>query len=165
MCFRLIYFSDSPSDQGETCTVLHFAVYLEDYTCSVHFPVQLEPTEVTQEGVNTGAFLFFIYSFVPHLPPTVHAYIFIARRVRRSLSLVDHEVEVCLLTKLFSIPSLSTTRYESEKKNALAEIRTRYLGAKTLREHQLDHRGDRLATIRRHLTFKRRSTPPDTKAA
>ncbi len=82
--------------------MLHFAVYLEDYTCSVYFSVQLEPTEVKQEGVNTEAFFFFLYSFVPHLPPAVLAYIFIARRVRPSLSLVDHEAEVCVLTKLFS---------------------------------------------------------------
>ena len=40
---------------------------------------------------------------------------FIARRVQPSLSLVDSEVEFCLLTKLFSFLSLSTTRYESEK--------------------------------------------------
>ncbi len=29
-----------------------FAVYLEDYTCSVYFSAQLEPTEVIEEGVN-----------------------------------------------------------------------------------------------------------------
>ena len=36
---------------------LHFAVYLdlEDYTCIMYFCVQLEPTGVTHEGVNTGA--------------------------------------------------------------------------------------------------------------
>ncbi len=31
-------------------------------------------TEVTQEGVNTGAFLFPLYDFVPHLPPAVLSY-------------------------------------------------------------------------------------------
>ena len=38
--------------------VLHFGVYLEDYTCSVYFSVQLEPTEVAKE-VHTGALFFF----------------------------------------------------------------------------------------------------------
>ncbi len=38
----------APLIKGER-RVLHFAVYLEDYTCSVHFYSQLEPTEVTQE--------------------------------------------------------------------------------------------------------------------
>ena len=32
---------------------LHFAVFLEDYTFSVNYSVQQEPTGVTQEGVNT----------------------------------------------------------------------------------------------------------------
>ncbi len=93
VCVFVSCIGDSPSGQGETC-VLHFAVYLEDYTYSAYFSVRLEPTEVTQEGVNTGAFIFFLYSFVPHLPPAVRAYIFIARRVQSSLSLVDHEAEV-----------------------------------------------------------------------
>ena len=45
---------------------LHFAVYLEDYTCSVYSPVQLEPTGVTQEGVNTENFLSsFLFIFCP----------------------------------------------------------------------------------------------------
>jgi len=42
--------------------VRHFAVDLEDYTtCSAYFSVQPEPNEVTQEGVNTGAFFLFLH--------------------------------------------------------------------------------------------------------
>ena len=66
---------------------------------------------VAQKGVNTGAFPFFFYFFLPHLPPAVPAFIFIARRVRPSLSVVNNDVGVCgdvlshgLLTNL----SLST---------------------------------------------------------
>ena len=94
---------------------LHSALYLEDYTCSVYFSVQLEPTGVTQEGVNTGAFFFSLcvcYAPLLRCLPSL----FIARRVRLSLSLVNTKVEFCPLTKLFSYISLSTTRYESEKK-------------------------------------------------
>ena len=44
--------------------VLHLAVYLEVLHFAVYFlSVQLEPTGVTQEGVNTGAFFFFLFSF------------------------------------------------------------------------------------------------------
>ena len=39
-----------------------------------------------------------------------------------ALSLVDNEVEFCLLTKLLSFLPLSTTRYESEQRPTLAEI-------------------------------------------
>ena len=46
-----------------------FAVYVEDYTCSVYFSVQLVPTVVTQEGVNTGA-LFFFFLFFFFAPPS-----------------------------------------------------------------------------------------------
>ena len=43
------------------------------------------PAGVTQEEGRTG---FFI-----HLPFAVHAFIFLARRIQRFLSLVDREVE------------------------------------------------------------------------
>ena len=48
------------------------------------------PAGVTQEEGHTG---FFI-----HLPSAVRALIFVARRIQPFLSLVDREVEFCVLT-------------------------------------------------------------------
>ena len=48
------------------------------------------PAGVTQEEGHTG---FFI-----HLPSAVRAFIFLARRIQPFLSLVDREVEFCVLT-------------------------------------------------------------------
>ena len=44
---------------------------------------------------------------ISHPPSVVHAFIFLARRIQRFLSLVDRDVEFCLLTitiQSFSIP-------------------------------------------------------------
>ena len=66
-------------------------MYLEDYCKHVQCAsVRLEPTGVAQEG---GLFSSSYVSFLPHRPPAVLAFIFIARRVRPSLSLVDTRVE------------------------------------------------------------------------
>ena len=48
------------------------------------------PAGVTQEEGHTG---FFI-----HLPSAVHAFIFLARTIQPFFSLVDREVEFCVLT-------------------------------------------------------------------
>ena len=48
------------------------------------------PAGVTQEEGHTG--------FLIHLPPAVHAFIFLAGRIQPFLSLVDREVEFCILT-------------------------------------------------------------------
>ena len=48
------------------------------------------PAGVTQEEGHTG---FFI-----HLPSAVRALIFLARRIQPFLSLVDRDVEFCVLT-------------------------------------------------------------------
>ena len=48
------------------------------------------PAGVTQEEGHTG--------FLIHLPPAVRALIFVARRIQPFLSLVDREVEFCVLT-------------------------------------------------------------------
>ena len=48
------------------------------------------PAGVTQEEGHTG---FFI-----HLPSAMHALIFLARRSQLFVSLVDSEVEFCVLT-------------------------------------------------------------------
>ena len=47
------------------------------------------PAEVTHEEGHIG--------FLIHLPSAVHAFIFIARRIRPFLSLVDREVEYGVL--------------------------------------------------------------------
>ena len=48
------------------------------------------PAGVTQEKCNTG--------FTIHLLSALLALIFLARRIQPFLSLVDHEVEFCVLT-------------------------------------------------------------------
>ena len=48
------------------------------------------PAGVTQEEGHTG--------FLTHLPSAVRALIFVARRIQTFLSLVDREVEFCVLT-------------------------------------------------------------------
>ena len=48
------------------------------------------PAGVTQEEGHTG--------FLIHLPSAVRAWIFVARRIQPFLSLVDREVEFCVLT-------------------------------------------------------------------
>ena len=48
------------------------------------------PAGVTQEEGHTGFF---------HLPSAVLALIFLARRIQPFLSLVDREVEFCVLTE------------------------------------------------------------------
>ena len=48
------------------------------------------PAGVTQEEGHTG--------FLIHLPSAVLAFLFLARRIQPSLSLVDHEVELCVPT-------------------------------------------------------------------
>ena len=50
------------------------------------------PAGVTQEEGHTG--------FLVHLPSAVRALIFVARRIQPFLSLVDREVEFCVLTNL-----------------------------------------------------------------
>ena len=53
------------------------------------------PAGVTQEEGHTG--------FLVHLPSAVHAFIFLARRIQPFLSLVDHEVEFCVLRPFFTL--------------------------------------------------------------
>ena len=48
------------------------------------------PAGVTQEEGHTG--------FLTHLPSAVRALFFVARRIQPFLSLVDREVEFCVLT-------------------------------------------------------------------
>ena len=55
------------------------------------------PAGVTQEEGHTG--------FLIHVPSAVRAFLFLARRIQPFLSLVDREVELCVLT----IQSFSTS--------------------------------------------------------
>ena len=50
------------------------------------------PAGVTQEEGHTGLLI--------HLPSAVYAFIFLARRIQPFLSLVDREVEFCVLTMI-----------------------------------------------------------------
>ena len=89
----------------------------------------------SSRGRNLGTWLHLHRSAcfnAPPTPPAVLAFIFIVRRVQPSLSLVDNEVEFCLLTtKLFSFLPLSTTRYEESEKKTLSSPRfeSRRVGA------------------------------------
>ena len=65
--------------------------------CFVFFPFILDikfvgriPAGVTQEEGHTG--------FIIHLLYAVRAFIFLARRIQPFFSLVDREVEFCVLT-------------------------------------------------------------------
>ena len=53
------------------------------------------PAGVTQEEGHTG--------FLIHLLSAVHALVFLTRRIQPFLSLVDREVEFCVLTILLPI--------------------------------------------------------------
>ena len=81
-----------------------------------HFSVLLNQPGSHRRGRTLGLFSSFCISLMRLPLLRCLPSFFIARRVQPSLSLVDNEVEFCLLTKLFSFLSLSTTiRYESEK--------------------------------------------------
>ncbi len=111
--------------------------------------IQHDPTGVTQEGYsNTDFFSSVFVSFVLHLPPVVLAFTSIAKMVGPSLSVVDHEVQICVLTKLFSFLPLSTPRCKREKErkhplSATSDEPTRRTRVLEVKGH-LDHRGDRL---------------------
>ena len=68
----------------------------------VFFPFILDingrTSRVTQEEGHTG--------FLIHLLSAVHALIFLARRIQPFLSLVDREVEFCVLTILIVLHPL-----------------------------------------------------------
>ena len=76
--------ADQPSAPG-CCTVCVCVFSSHSFWTSMDVPAG-----VTQEEGHTG---FFI-----HLLPAVRALIFLARRIQPFLSLVDREVEFCVLT-------------------------------------------------------------------
>ena len=138
VCVFVPFIGGSPSVQGETCAALC------SVSCGLHlfsvFSVQLEPTGVTQEGVNTRAFFFFLrFLYAP--PSSCSACLnFLSREgfghpcpsptpksnfvYSRSFSAVNR----------FPLPGTKV-----RKKPTLAEIRTRDLVARRLRGYQLDH--------------------------
>ena len=98
------------------------------------------PAGVTQEEDQTG---FFI-----HLPSAVRALIFLARRIQPFLSLVDREVEFCVLT----IKSFSTSwaflflflfLFFCEK-NPVCRDRTHVPTCQKVTRLPLSYRGDQL---------------------
>ena len=84
------------------------------------------PAGVTQEEGHTG---FFI-----HLPSAVRALIFFARRIQPFLSLVDREVEFCVLT------------IKSFSKNPVCRDRTHVPTCQKVTRIPLSYRGPALAT-------------------
>ena len=83
------------SNIGEISTLIHVEAK-NHRECVVFFPFiwtssSLDvPAGVTKEEGHTG--------FLIHLPSAVRAFIFLARRIQPFLSLVDREVEFCVLT-------------------------------------------------------------------
>ena len=65
------------------CVFFPFILDIKFVGCTV-------PAGVTKEEGHTG--------FLIHLSCAVHAFIFLARRIQPFLSLVDCEVEFCVLT-------------------------------------------------------------------
>ena len=75
------------SDQTLQCVCVCVFSYSHLFWTSSSLDV---PAGVTQEEGHTG--------FLIHLPSAVHAFILLARRIQPFLSLVDREVEFCVLT-------------------------------------------------------------------
>ena len=96
LCFvllRVFYFLAPPCIiQTFSETVYFFSIYFMCFVfSSLSFWTSMDvPAGVTQEEGNTG--------FSIHLLSAVLALIFLARRIQPFLSLVDREVEFCVLT-------------------------------------------------------------------
>ena len=76
-------------------TNIHICIHTYMFFCFSSHPFWTSssldvPAGVTQEEGHTG--------FLIHLPSAVRALIFVARRIQPFLSLVDREVEFCVLT-------------------------------------------------------------------
>ena len=98
------------------------------------------PAGVTQEEGHTG---FFI-----HLLSAVRALIFLAKRIQPFLSLVDREVEFCVL-KIFSFStrwSFLVFFFYSEK-NPVCRDRTHVPTCQKVTRLPLSYRGDRHAVM------------------
>ena len=99
------------------------------------------PAGVKQEEGHTG--------FLIHLLSAVRAFIFLTRRIQPFLSLVDREVEFCVLT----VKSFSTRwaffyyYYYFKKKNPVCRDRTHVPTCQKVTWLPLSYRGDRCACI------------------
>ena len=78
------------------CTVSVFCCVFSSHSFWTSSSLDV-PAGVTQEDGHTG--------FLSHLPSAVHAFILLTRRIQPFLSIVDREVEFCVLT----IQSFSTS--------------------------------------------------------
>ena len=104
------------------------------------------PAGVTQEEGHTG---FFI-----HLPSAVRVLIFLARRIQPFLSLVDREVEFCVLTISWFSTRWALFLFFFSEKNPAYRDRTHVPTCQKVTRLPLSYRGDRLAaSILRETTM------------
>ena len=98
MLVFILFFCLPYAPNSEICAQNCFFLCLCSHICvcvCFFFPFILDtsslnvPAGVTQEEGHTG--------FLIHLLSSVRAFIFLARRIQPFLSLVDREVEVCVL--------------------------------------------------------------------
>ena len=87
------------------------------------------PAGVTQEEGHTG--------FLIHLPSAVRALIFVARRIQPFLSLVDREVEFCVLTNYHFYFGF----FVFSEKNPVCRDRTHVPTCQKVTRCQLSYRG------------------------
>ena len=110
------------------------------------------PAGVTQEGGYTG----FLIHLLP--PSAMHAFIFLARRIQPFLSLIDREVELCVLTiSSCSPPGLGILFfifYFLVRKNP-SYPDSNSQRVKRLRGYQLSYRGDRRLAINNNIGSSR----------
>ena len=98
------------------------------------------PAGVTQEEGHTG--------FLTHLLSAVRAFIFLARRIQPFLSLVDREVEFCVLTILIVLRPLGIFSFSFSffsEKNPVCRHRTHVPTCQKVTWLPLSYRGDRLS--------------------
>ena len=102
------------------------------------------PAGVTLEEGHTG--------FLIHLPSAMRALIFLARRIQPFLSLVDREVEFCVLTKYNRSPLVWHLDFFlgsfREDKSQLPGFELTSQRVRGLRGYQLIYRGDRLKILK-----------------
>ena len=94
------------------------------------------PAGVTQEEGHTG--------FLIHLPSAVRALIFVARRIQPFLSLVDREVEFCVLTNFNRSPPVGHFYFGFlvfSEKNSVCRDRTHVPTCQKVTRCRLSYRG------------------------
>ena len=99
------------------------------------------PAGVTQEEGHTG--------FLIHLLSAVRALVFLARRIQAFLSLVDHEVEFCVLTISIVLHPLGIFSFSFllfSEKNPVCRDRTHVPTCQKVTWLPLSYRGDRQCT-------------------